>query len=233
MEITEDLGFRAELVKRIANREFSERTGVHQSDLVYCLNKAALRKIQPQEDTDQETLMFSIGYATQRWLTGQDKDAPEKEVDGIKVTCDALEGSIPFELKCSYQSSNKNIEENTAWLKQIQAQCYVQDSLIAYLSRFELMGDWKGIFKPKEYKTYTPEEKATYAKEHPRPTLHAYRLEFTKEEIERNWAWLRQRRELFLQVIETGELLPKVQALPSGQGWECDWCKFKIDCEGG
>jgi len=90
MNITEAPEFRAELIKQIAEREFSERTGVHCSDLIYCINKQALRKLNPRDDTDQETLIFSIGWATQRWLTGEGEDVEELEVDDIKVTVDAL-----------------------------------------------------------------------------------------------------------------------------------------------
>lgn len=82
--------FRAELLKKIEQREFRERTGVHCSDLIYCLNKQALRKLYPKPTNDDTLLLFSLGYSTQRWLTGQDRDVPEKEVDGIIVTLDAL-----------------------------------------------------------------------------------------------------------------------------------------------
>jgi len=235
MKITEDAQFRAALLKHIADREFSERTGTHCSDLIYCLNKQALRRRLGDESTDQEVLLFSIGWATQRWLTGRDEDVESREVDGILVTCDANYYDIcpvdsdakqiyliPFELKCTYQGSNKAIEENPQWLKQIMAQCHVMGTTVAYLSRFELMGNWKSVFGKKEEKNLP---------ENARPTLHAYRLEFTPEELERNWQWLRERKELFEHILETGDLLPKAVAVPSGQSYECGWCKFKgVEC---
>lgn len=95
MQITVDEAFRAELLEKIRVREFSERTGIHCSDLIYCLDKQALRKLNTVVDDDSTILLYSLGYSTQRWLTGQDKDVPEKEVDGIKVTLDAL-----YCLKC-------------------------------------------------------------------------------------------------------------------------------------
>jgi len=90
MEINEDSKFRAELLKKIRDREFSERTGIHMSDLNYCLNKQLLRKIKSKEDTDQETLIFSIGWSTQSFLTSKFGDAPTIEKDGIQVTPDML-----------------------------------------------------------------------------------------------------------------------------------------------
>ena len=212
MNITEDIDFRQVLINRIAEREFSVRTGVHCSDLIYCLNKQALRRLYPVPDTDKQVLLYSIGWATQRWLTGKDKDVAEKEVDGIIVTCDDMYEGCPWELKASYQSSNRPIEQNMNWVHQIQAQCYVMESLVAYLSRFELMGNWK-------------------IKEGDRPTLHTYKLEFTQEELDRNWQWLRERKALFQTVLDSGEILPKVLSLPSGQAYECQYCNYKEECK--
>lgn len=248
MEITEDIQFRAELLKKIREREFSERTGIHMSDLNYCLNKQALRKFKPREDTDQETLIYSIGWATQRWLTSMDEDEPEKEVDGIKVTCDALivgdsinpaidlglpvsgdvmETFIPWELKATYQSSNRPIEENIHWIRQIECQCYVQGTTEAYLTRFELLGDWGSVYP----KGKSKEERDANRKLSARPTLHAYKLSFTQEELDKNWQWFKDRRELFVKMLETKELLrTKVLALPPGGSWECGYCSYKEEC---
>lgn len=246
MEIIEDALFRAELIKKIREREFSERTGIHQSDLNYCLNKQALRKFYPKEDTDQETLIFSIGWATQRWLTGASEDEPEKIVDGIKVTCDALmtppapsksmakrwktQGNVvPWELKATYQSSNKAIIENTAWIRQIMAQCYTQGATAAYLSRFEMLGDYGSVYP----KGKTKEEKAAYRAEHPRPTLHTYRLSFTQEELEKNWEWFKGRKKVYEGILETKKLVPKVMALPPASSWECGYCSYIKECSAG
>jgi len=230
VEIIEDLAFKAELLKKIREREFAERTGVHQSDLVYCLNKQALRKLDPKGDTEHETLLFSLGWATQRWLTGQTEDEPEREVDGIGVTCDSLVDGVPWELKCTYQSNTKPIEENPHWIKQIEAQCYVTGSTTAYLSRLEIMGNWKWVYRPSKPETLARiiEEFGENWADH--PTLHVYRLEFTQDELDRNWAWLKERKELYEAVLSTGKMLPKVIALPPGQTWECQFCNYQ-DCQ--
>ena len=69
MIITEDIEFRTYLVKRIEEREFGERTGVHMSDLNYCLNKQ-IRNLKPSTHSSvgmswmvlflSRTLMVSI-----------------------------------------------------------------------------------------------------------------------------------------------------------------------------
>uniref|UniRef100_A0A6M3K602 PD-(D/E)XK nuclease superfamily protein n=1 Tax=viral metagenome TaxID=1070528 RepID=A0A6M3K602_9ZZZZ len=251
MKITEDPWFRAKVIEKIRAREFGERTGVHQSDLNYCLNRQAFRRLAPKGDTDRETLIFSLGYSTQRWLTGMDKDEPEMEVDGIKVTTDCVaEGDeytaintptgvvysneLPWELKATFTSSSKPIEENVAWLRQIMAECYVRNTTQAKLTRFCLMGNWLWVWNGRA----KPAKLAELVKEHgenwdDHPVLQAYNLEFTEEEIARNWRWLLERRTLFLQVIESGKALPKAVSIPSGQEYECKWCAYTKECEEG
>jgi hypothetical protein len=220
MKIERDDEFRQQLLDKIAAREFHERIGTHQSDLVYCLNKQALRRLKPLPNTDEDVLLFSIGYATQRWLTGQDEDEPEKEVDGIIVTLDAVADGLPWELKASYMSANKSVEESIHYIRQVMAQCYVTKTLVGRLSKFELMGDYKWIFGKKEEKAVAK-----------RPTLSAWKLEFTQKELDDFWEWLKERKKLFEGILETGKLLPPAVALASGMAWECGRCERRgIDC---
>ena len=118
---------------------------------------------------------------------------------------------IPFELKASYQSSNRPIEDNIAWIRQVMSQCYVIGTSEARLSRFCLMGNWK-------------------IKEGERPTLQTVKLEFTPEELDRHWAWMRARKKLFEQVLADGKLLPKAISLPTGMTYLCNWCSYGERC---
>ncbi len=244
MEIVEDAQFRAELIEKIRMREFAERTGVHMSDLNFCLNKQMLRKVKPLPDTEQEILLFSVGWASQRWLTSKDVDEPSKEVDGILVTCDSLyekplgydreDGHkymvygvpVPWELKATYQSSNRPIEDNVAWIRQIMAQCYTQGVTEAYLTRFELLGDWGSVYP----KGKSKHERDANRKASQRPTLHAYKLSFSQGELDRNWEWFKERRTLYVKLLEDQKPLPKVIALPSGGSYECQYCHYTEEC---
>jgi hypothetical protein len=214
--------FRKELLDKIQAREFSERTGTHCSDLIYCVNKQAFRRIYPLPTEEDTLLLFSLGWSTQRWLTGQDKDEEPIEVDGIIVTRDCLRGTAPWELKCTFQSSARPIEENLHWVRQIMAQCYVSGTKTAYLSRLEVMGNWKSVFGKKEEKGL-PENR--------KPTLSAYRLDFTQDELDANWTWLKQRKELFEAILATSQPLPRAAALPAGQDYECGYCPYNgVQC---
>jgi len=229
MNIRKDPKTRRKLLDSIAQREFHERIGVHGSDLVYCLNKQALRKLCPAEQTDEETLIFSLGWSTQRWLTGTFDPEAEYTIDGITITPDSDIGGCPWELKATYQSSSRPIEENVHWIRQIMSQCCVTDSTVATLSRLEIMGDWGWVFGRKGL---TKEESKLFKKQSKHPTLSAYILEFSKEELDAHWEWMKQRRDLYVKILETRQLQPKIIALASGSGWECDYCTYREKCEG-
>ena len=133
-----------------------------------------------------------------------------------------------WELKATFQSSTKAIEENDSWLAQIKAQCYVTGVRTASLSRLEIMGNWKSIFGKKEEKGLPENQK---------PTLHAFKLEFTQEELEDNWIWLVSRAELFKEMLDsrtddlTQILVPPALALPIGHEWECKDCDYQEECK--
>ena len=225
MDIRIDLEARAELIRRIQEREFSERTGIHMSDLNYCLNKQMLRRMYPVEDpakVEQDLLLFSIGWSTQRWITGKDEDEEPITVDGITVTLDSLLYGKPWELKATYQSSNKPIEENTHWIRQIMAQAHVKGQTQVYLSRFELLGDWGSVYP----RGKTKQEKDECRKASKRPTLNVYRITFSAEELAQNWEWFKGRREQFAVLLETQECLPRIVALAPNGAFECAYCYY-------
>uniref|UniRef100_A0A6M3L3G6 PD-(D/E)XK nuclease superfamily protein n=1 Tax=viral metagenome TaxID=1070528 RepID=A0A6M3L3G6_9ZZZZ len=233
MNITRDTEFETYLIDWIKNRESKEREGTHQSDLLFCLNESAMRRLKPTEPSTADLLRWGRGYATQRWLTGSLEDEPEIEIDGIKVTPDALYQDAPWELKDTSQSSTKPIEDNVYWIRQCMNQAYVLGKTEARLSRLEEMGNWKWVYRPKN-----PEKIAALVAEFgenwdEHPTLSAWHMTFTQDELNRHWAWMRSRKEEFERVLSTGVLMPKPHALASGTEWKCKWCKYTEECDRG
>ena len=227
MEIQTSPEFRKQILTAVYERELHQRSGTHASDLIYCLNKQALRRLNPAPPSEDELLLFSLGWASQRWLTGRTEDEPTVEVDGIQVTPDAQMNGVIWELKCTYMSSNNPIEEQLHWLRQLMAQCHVTKTLEANLSRLELMGDWGSIFP----KGKTPEEKKANKLASKKPTLSAWHFVFTPKDIADNWTWMVARRDKFLAILETGKLLPRIEALPAGESYECNYCKYEgVQC---
>jgi len=180
----------------------------------------------PLPSTEREVLLFSIGWATQRWLTGKPDDEDTIEVDGIQVTPDACWDGNPWELKATYTSSDRSILENDSWVKQIMAQCYVTKTLTARLSRLELMGNWRSIFGSKDEKKLAINQK---------PALSAWKFEFAQDELSINWTYLLSRKTLFEELIKNPQqLLQKNLALPVGHEFECEQCAepYRNLCEG-
>lgn len=230
MKINPSPEFKAKIIEDIQLREFSKREGIHCSDLIYCLNKQVLRRLMPLPPDEHTILLYSLGWSTQHELTGKFGDEPTITKDGIQVTKDALFDSKPWECKASFKSSERGIEDEDSWLSQIMAQCYVSGTTEAYLTRMELAGNWKSIFGKKEEKSLPENQK---------PSLSAWKLEFTQEELDDNWVWLQRRATLFGGLLGQTDLtkiqlLPKPNALPANHDWECTFCskEYKALCEG-
>jgi hypothetical protein len=219
--VIEDPEFREKILSAIRTREFSDRSGIHGSDLIYCLNKSVYRKLYPSDPSDTRVLLFSIGWATQRWLTGKDEDIPSITKDGISITPDELYEGCPWELKATYGSSSRPIENELAWMRQIMGQCVVTGKREARLSRFEIMGDWKWVFSK------DPVIKANSK----HPSLSAVHVTFTQDELDRFWAWMKERRNILTQMLEEKAFVPKILAVASGQEWECDSCEYADICD--
>ncbi len=234
MKITESVEKLDELVQLMAEREFSTRDEkFHQSDGVYCLNKAALRRWSPRKATLADVMRHSRGYATQRWLTGKPDELPI-EVDGIVVTLDATwpsDPNLPWELKNTDQSSTKPI--GLHWLRQLMAQAYVKHINKVALTRWANMGNWKWVWNRKP----TPEKLAELVEQYgenwaDHPILQVYDIEFTEVELKANWEWLKRRKRLFDRMMEEHALLPRGFALPNKpdtedpEEWECKDCPY-------
>lgn len=147
--------------------------------------------------------------------------------------CGDIVDAIPFEIKDTDQSSTRAIEENIAWVRQVMNQCYVVGSCTGKLSRMCNLGNWKWVYRPKDpVKIQALVD--TFGKdwmEH--PTLSAWRMDFTQDELDRHWKWMLSRKQLFEEILLSGKLLPKLQALASGTEWKCKWCKYVEECERG
>lgn len=221
MEYQRDYEFEDYLTDLIANREFADRSGIHQSDLNYCLNKQFLRKKLETKPTRDEVLLYSLGWATQRWLTGRPDEEPIIK-DDIVVTLDALYEDIPWELKATYTGRDKEPIENVAYMRQLMAQCKARGTTTARLSRFEIMGDWQWVFPRGKSK----DERDTNKANSTRPTLSAFLFTFTQDEIDRNWEWFISRRKLFEALLAGSPLLPRIESLPPAGKYECEKCPF-------
>ncbi len=228
MEIIKDLEAKQEILHRIESHDFQNRAGIHQSDLVFCLNKALLRRTCPKPASESTILRWGRGLASQRWLSDKLEDEPTIELDGIQVTPDALwSDGNPWELKDTDQSNAKGVEENIHYIRQLLNQCKVLGKTTARLSRMCNMGNWKWVYRPKD-----PIKILALVDEFGQdwdahPTLDVTRFEFTQAEVDANWEQMKMRRGILEGMLVKKTPVPKVVAQMSGMEWECKDCEYR------
>jgi len=204
-----------------------EREGVHVSDLILCLDKTYHSWTKGTPSLDLPTkLLFHQGHAFQSWMTGKLEDEPTIELDGILLSPDWFVenvGGEPLycEIKSTYMSS-KN-ETPAHWLVQMMAYAKALDVLKFGLVRLNLMGNYKWIHGKKEEKAEA---------EH--PTLTPLIYYFTQEEVDSNWNWLSERRDVLLKGLNEGKppswYIPDYMGPTANGGWQCKKCLQRDVC---
>ncbi|KKN78297.1 hypothetical protein LCGC14_0351560 [marine sediment metagenome] len=212
MKVISDELFKAKILDQIKTRDFGDRTGLHFSDLNYCLRKAYFRKKYPDIGgnlSEQTILKFSIGLALEKWITG-DYEQKEVEVDGILLTPDFVNPKDEddlLEIKSTMLSSNKDIKEQTAWIRQMQAYCKAYNVFTYRLAVIHLMGNWSPV--------WTCEK----------PIFKMWRFDFTKEEIEDNWLDALDKKVTLKDAFKEGVMPEAIR-----ESWECssNYCAWNL-----
>jgi hypothetical protein len=183
------------------------RTGIHLSTLVYCLTRSYLDQTQFIKPTDQEVLLFSLGYGLQDVLTPKEATTPTIVRDGITYRPDMmidLSGYGLTEIKTTRMSSGKEGFPGT-WLEYIMGGCYIMGSTEYDLSVLHMMGNYKPPF----------------------PSIKSYKITFTPEEIEDNWQYLMARKDIY-EVALMDNVVPDPYRYC--KDWECNYCRYKLVC---
>lgn len=196
-----------EILDALIKKYITSRTRdtIHVSHLVYCLTKGYHELTNSLSPTDQEVMLFALGYGLERVLLREESHAEAGEVDGIKYSPDfvPLSGG-KAELKTTRQSVGKEFPET--WMEQIMAYCYAEKLTNYDLAVLHIVGNYKPPF----------------------PCIAGYRLTFTQEELDANWANLLKRKMVLVVALETKTPPPpKVWC----KDWECKYCRYKIRCE--
>lgn len=196
MLITKNPFLNDQIYDNIRKEVDTERTGIHVSDLSLCLRKAYYRKKGLSPPPTKETcLLWATGYAFQAFMFPKEIEIPVI-VDGIHCTPDISSG---IEVKSTRQSSKKfSLETMGHWNIQILAYCKALNTLEYDLSVIFLMGN------------YAP----------PFPLLDSWHIETTEEEVESNWVYLLERKEL-LETALKNNIAPEPLCAP----WEGKYCE--------
>ena len=212
MNITENDELSRRLVDHLASlygiRE--KREGIHLSTLIYCLKKQQMDagefNIVP---TDEEVMLFALGWGLQDVLTPKDVETPTLEKDGIVYRPDMVFplDDYVIELKTTRMSGKKGDKREfpETWLKYMMGGCYITERNTYDLAVLWMMGN------------YAP----------PFPYIKSYRFEFTHDELVNNWQWLTHRFNIYKEALETGNKLPPYAY---AEKWECEHCRYKMVC---
>jgi len=184
-----------------------QRQGIHLSTVIYCLTRAYFDFTQYIQPTEEEVMLFALGYGLQDVLTPQEAEAPVFEKDGITYSPDFMlkMDDTYFEIKTTRMSIDKGYLPDT-WIEYIMGGCYIRDITEYELVVLYMMGNWKPPF----------------------PKIYAETLKFDQEEILENWNRIVTRRNVL-----KGSLNCKQPPAPKlwCKEFECKYCRYKIVCD--
>ena len=182
----------------------------HLSSYVYCRTRTFLDQKQTTEPTEQEVMLFALGYGLQDVLTPKGAEAPVYKKDGITYRPDmvfVVNGLT--ELKTTRKSARDHyIDESLpeTWLDYMMGGCYIRETNQYDLIVLYMMGN------------YAP----------PFPVIYADTFTFTYTELLHNWNMILANKEVLDMALAAGEPPnPFVNCYP----WECKYCRYKLVCE--
>jgi hypothetical protein len=213
MQITENYELSRIMLNHLSDKYnlHVKRTGTHLSSLIYCLTKQQFDQVDPLPPTDEEVMLFALGYGLQYEFTPPEGEEGLIEKDGLIYRPDfilKLPGFELCEMKTTRQSAKKgdNHQFPEGWLKYMMGGCFIQDKNFYDLAVLYMVGYWKP----------------------PAPVIKSFRFEFEDDELMDNWSWLCSRRVIFESAINSGQMIaPYSQCEP----WECNNCRYKLICQ--
>ena len=181
-----------------------ERSGIHVSHLIYCLTKSYYELTDPLPPTDNEVMLFSLGFGLENLLLREESHSVTGELDGIKYSPDFVPlSSGKAELKTTRMSTGKAFPET--WLEQIMAYSYAEKLLQYDLVVLHITGNYKPPF----------------------PQIAGYRLTFEQIELDNNWANLLKRKMVLVVALESKTPPPHGVWC---KDWECKFCRYYMRC---
>ena len=176
------------------------RSGLHGNDLIYCLTKAYWQQTDPLPVTENELILFSIGFGFEGMYLPKEGGTPV-EMDGIWFSPDAIVGTDGVDLKTTRMWKDKDgpvpkkgIPEG--WIKQFKGYALVHGKM-----------EWTAAvlyIASADFEVFT--------------------LHFTVEELADHWQWMLQRKE----VLEEEEMPTPYKHL--GFEGECKNCRYLLRC---
>ena len=198
---------RKELLEVLSNemgrKDWLDR-GLHVTDMIYCLTKAAYKRKNGAKNTEKEILLFAGGLGLEEAMLKGEVKTAVGVLEGLSYSVDRIDGfsGVPLEFK-STRVSPKKLEEfgfKEGWQKQILSYMKGTGYREFILAVYHIFG----------------------------PDLQTFEVTATDVEVEENWAWIMERKRVYEWYQERG-LMPT--PFRYAEAWECASCAWKIVCE--
>lgn len=206
VEFIRDVQLEQELVARLRQKYLTEKPLPHLTELLYCLTRSYFDRTDPLEVTKKELLYFAVGFGLEAVLLRSegDKDIESVEMDGIWLTLDYVDlQGVGVDLKSTRMwTTESGVPKNgwpETWLKQFMA--------------------YARVLGQTDYKVAV-----AYIGQ---PDLVGGVFRFSKEQVEENWQWVLERKEVYEDFIFKGEAPTPYEY---NQSWECKNCKYALRC---
>lgn len=185
----------------------------HLSSYVYCLTKGFLDQKQTSEPTDEEVMLFALGYGLQDVLTPKEAKAIVHERHGViyrpDMTMSRNEVERLQELKTTRKSAKYHYTDDAlpeTWIAYMQGGCYITEKTEYDLIILYMMGN------------YAP----------PFPQIYAETIGFSQDEIDQNWERIMANKAVLDIALASNE---PPEPFKYCYEWECKYCRYSLICE--
>ena len=185
------------------------REAGHLSSYITCRTRSFLDQQATVEPTEQEVMLFALGYGLQDVITPKDATAPVIRKDGIVYSPDMILSSRLNEIKTTRKSAKYHYMDDglpVTWVDYIMGGCYMMEKTEYDLIILYMMGN------------YSP----------PFPDIYAETVQFDNKEIADNWRKILTQKAVLDDAIVTGT---PPTPFKHCYDWECKYCRYKMVCE--
>ena len=185
------------------------RESNHLSSYITCRTRSFLDQKQTTDPTDQEVMLFALGYGLQDVLTPKDASAPVVKKDGILYSPDMILSNRLNEIKTTRKSAKYHYLDDSlpvTWVDYMMGGCYMMEKTEYDLIILYMMGD------------YSP----------PFPQVYAETVQFGKEELKENWTKILKQKDRLDWAFE--ENIPP-EPFQHCYDWECRYCRYQLICQ--
>lgn len=240
MIITREYSVRAEMLERLRQKYLTEKPLPHLTEVIYCITKSYYERVDKIEPTDKELQLWSVGFGLEDVLLKDKNPALNYILDAIEV----VENVEELDKAWMLQVLNHLAEFNPMPGSQQMDDIWLTPDYIELaghgvdLKTTRMWSNADGSPKNGWPKSWMQQFKA-YARllgdtryyvsvfYIGAPELVSFKIEFSPEEIESNWAELLERRDAYLTGLLNHE---PPYAFAWNEEWECKLCKYRDRC---